>query len=56
MRSQLSGVPVLCDTSVNFEGRGFFPDIDIASARGREPAILGATAGTNVRRYASEVV
>jgi carbamoyltransferase len=25
--AEISGVPVLCNTSANFEGRGFFPDV-----------------------------
>ncbi|GAA2680185.1 carbamoyltransferase N-terminal domain-containing protein [Streptomyces lunalinharesii] len=31
---QLSGVPVLCNTSANHEGRGFFPDVASAAAWG----------------------
>lgn len=29
--TQISGVPVLCNTSANFEGRGFFPDVASAA-------------------------
>jgi carbamoyltransferase len=32
---KLSGVPVLCNTSANFDGRGFFPDIESALRWGR---------------------
>ena len=31
---QLSGVPVLCNTSANFEGSGFFPDVASAARWG----------------------
>ncbi|WP_329325149.1 carbamoyltransferase N-terminal domain-containing protein [[Kitasatospora] papulosa] len=31
---QLSGVPVLCNTSANLEGRGFFPDVASAARWG----------------------
>ncbi len=30
-----SGVPVLCNTSANLNGRGFFPDVDSAARWGR---------------------
>jgi carbamoyltransferase len=30
----LTGVPVLCNTSANFEGKGFFPDVESALAWG----------------------
>jgi carbamoyltransferase len=32
---RLSGIPVLCNTSANFSGRGFFPDVDSAAKWGR---------------------
>ncbi|MEV0617678.1 carbamoyltransferase N-terminal domain-containing protein [Nonomuraea sp. NPDC050404] len=32
--ARLSGVPVLCNTSANFEGRGFFPDVASAARWG----------------------
>jgi carbamoyltransferase len=32
---RLSGVPVLCNTSANFNGSGFFPDVDSALRWGR---------------------
>ncbi|MFF4948824.1 carbamoyltransferase N-terminal domain-containing protein [Streptomyces chattanoogensis] len=32
---QLSGVPVLCNTSANDQGCGFFPDVCAAARRGR---------------------
>jgi carbamoyltransferase len=32
--AELSGVPVLCNTSANFEGRGFFPDVASAARWG----------------------
>ncbi len=31
----LSGVPVLCNTSANFNGTGFFPDVESALAWGK---------------------
>ncbi|MFB6435585.1 carbamoyltransferase N-terminal domain-containing protein [Streptomyces sp. NPDC056411] len=31
---EISGVPVLCNTSANFEGRGFFPDVASAARWG----------------------
>lgn len=34
-----SGVPVLCNTSANLNGRGFFPDVASAMRWGRVPAI-----------------
>ena len=36
---QLSGVPVLCNTSANWHGRGFFPDVASAMAWGLVPRI-----------------
>lgn len=35
----LSSIPVLCNTSANFHGRGFFPDTASAMAWGRVPAV-----------------
>ncbi|MEV6340625.1 carbamoyltransferase N-terminal domain-containing protein [Nocardia vinacea] len=32
--AEISGVPVLCNTSANFEGRGFFPDLASAARWG----------------------
>jgi carbamoyltransferase len=32
---RLSGIPVLCNTSANYNGRGFFPDADSAMKWGR---------------------
>ena len=32
--ARLSGVPVLCNTSANFSGRGFFPDLRSATEWG----------------------
>lgn len=32
--AELSGVPVLCNTSANLEGRGFFPDVESAAKWG----------------------
>ncbi|MFE7464687.1 carbamoyltransferase N-terminal domain-containing protein [Streptomyces sp. NPDC057499] len=32
---QLSGIPVLCNTSANYNGRGFFPDVESAAEWGR---------------------
>lgn len=32
---QLSGIPVLCNTSANLNGRGFFPDVQTAARWGR---------------------
>jgi carbamoyltransferase len=37
--SKLSGVPVLCNTSANLEGCGFFPDVKSAACWGRTPYI-----------------
>jgi len=34
-----SGIPVLCNTSANYEGRGFFPDVGSAMEWGRTPYI-----------------
>jgi carbamoyltransferase len=34
-----SGSPVLCNTSDNFRGRGFFPDVDSAMEWGRIGAV-----------------
>ena len=31
---RLSGIPVLCNTSANFNGKGFFPDVSSAAAWG----------------------
>jgi carbamoyltransferase len=31
----LSGIPVLCNTSANFNGSGFFPDLDSAMRWGQ---------------------
>jgi carbamoyltransferase len=31
----LSGIPVLCNTSANFSGRGFFPDVASATRWGQ---------------------
>ncbi|WP_274911228.1 carbamoyltransferase N-terminal domain-containing protein [Streptomyces sp. WZ-12] len=36
---KLSGIPLLCNTSANHKGRGFFPDVASAAAWGRVPAI-----------------
>ncbi len=36
---QASGIPVLCNTSANFRGRGFFPDADSAMEWGRIGAV-----------------
>jgi carbamoyltransferase len=36
---RLSGVPVLCNTSANWPGRGFFPDVQSAAEWGRVPYI-----------------
>ncbi|WP_327733453.1 nodulation protein NodU [Streptomyces nojiriensis] len=33
--TEISGVPVLCNTSANHEGRGFFPDVASAARWGR---------------------
>ena len=32
--AELSGIPVLCNTSANLEGRGFFPDVESAARWG----------------------
>jgi carbamoyltransferase len=32
---RLTGIPVLCNTSANYSGRGFFPDVASAAAWGR---------------------
>ncbi|WP_431926375.1 carbamoyltransferase N-terminal domain-containing protein [Nonomuraea jabiensis] len=32
--AEISGIPVLCNTSANFEGRGFFPDVASAARWG----------------------
>jgi carbamoyltransferase len=37
--SELSGVPVLCNTSANLKGCGFFPDVASAARWGRIPHI-----------------
>jgi carbamoyltransferase len=36
---RLSGVPLLCNTSANFNGSGFFPDVASAMRWGRVDAI-----------------
>lgn len=36
---RLSGIPVLCNTSANFNGSGFFPDAASAMRWGRVPAV-----------------
>jgi carbamoyltransferase len=36
---KLSGIPVLCNTSANHKGRGFFPDVRSAAQWGRVDAI-----------------
>ncbi|MBL0741060.1 carbamoyltransferase N-terminal domain-containing protein [Chryseolinea lacunae] len=36
---KLSGIPILCNTSANFKGRGFFPDIESAIRWGLTPMI-----------------
>jgi len=36
---RLSGVPVLCNTSANFAGCGFFPDVTSAMRWGRVPKV-----------------
>jgi carbamoyltransferase len=33
--AEISGVPVMCNTSANFEGRGFFPDVASAARWGK---------------------
>lgn len=33
--AEISGIPVLCNTSANFNGRGFFPDVASAARWGR---------------------
>lgn len=40
--AELSGVPVLCNTSANFEGCGFFPDVTSAARWGRTRYIWSA--------------
>jgi carbamoyltransferase len=45
---RLSGIPVLCNTSANFNGRGFFPDVASAMTWGRIDAIWSE--GTLYRR------
>jgi carbamoyltransferase len=37
--ADLSGIPVLCNTSANFNGKGFFPDVASAAKWGRAPYI-----------------
>lgn len=37
--AQLSGIPLLCNTSANHEGRGFFPDATAAMRWGRIPLV-----------------
>ncbi|MGH3774045.1 MAG: carbamoyltransferase N-terminal domain-containing protein [Pseudonocardiaceae bacterium] len=36
---KLSGIPVLCNTSANYKGRGFFPDVPSVARWGRVNAI-----------------
>lgn len=36
---KLTGIPVLCNTSANFNGCGFFPDLESAAKWGRIPRI-----------------
>jgi carbamoyltransferase len=36
---RVSGIPLLCNTSANHSGRGFFPDLRSAMDWGRIPAI-----------------
>jgi carbamoyltransferase len=36
---ELSGIPVLCNTSANFHGRGFLPDVASAIAWGEVPRV-----------------
>lgn len=36
---RLTGIPVLCNTSANLKGRGFFPDVTSAMTWGRVPYI-----------------
>lgn len=36
---RLSGLPLLCNTSANWSGRGFFPDVQSAAEWGRVPHI-----------------
>jgi carbamoyltransferase len=35
----LSGIPVLCNTSANQPGQGFFPDVASAATWGRTPYV-----------------
>jgi carbamoyltransferase len=37
--ARLSGIPLLCNTSANHNGRGFFPDVRSAMAWGQVPAV-----------------
>lgn len=39
---RLSGIPVLCNTSANFNGRGFFPDVASAMEWGQVDRIWSA--------------
>ncbi|QQQ78803.1 nodulation protein U [Saccharothrix sp. 6-C] len=48
----LSGIPVLCNTSANLNGSGFFPDVDSALAWGRVGLVWSE--GTLYRRTAVE--
>lgn len=36
---EASGIPVLCNTSANFKGRGFFPDVSSAMTWGGVPTV-----------------
>lgn len=36
---RLSGIPLLCNTSANLNGSGFFPDVRSAMRWGRVPAV-----------------
>ncbi|HUO40321.1 MAG TPA: carbamoyltransferase C-terminal domain-containing protein, partial [Mycobacterium sp.] len=39
---RLSGIPVLCNTSANLSGHGFFPDVRTATRWGRTPYVWSA--------------
>lgn len=39
---QISGIPVLCNTSANFPGKGFFPDVKSATEWGRTSYVWSA--------------
>jgi carbamoyltransferase len=52
---RLSGIPVLCNTSANFSGRGFFPDVESAARWGKvnyiwADGVLFSKNGTELRR------